>query len=268
MQAIVRIAGRLQLAKKSTCELRVPEAKRRRRSVTGDSDKMESEDAYPTTQNRVSVERSDSSGAISCEDGGSEDEEERSAEEERDEDEGSRIEVTCTDKSVQCSLMSSALLDRMVGVATRTHPNSSAAVTAAPRPQYARKSTRCVSTSLANSSCKEAETRELVVRRSNSFTLLKKKIQFPRRSLSPSALCETTSVGWIGEKGSQGGEEGGSSLVLAPDSSLGCNTQAPKDSATPGELMCKWGDWDVIFFDTPQVQQSPQPHQHSVILKL
>ena len=260
MQAVVRIAGRLQLAKKSTCERRVPEAKRRRKSITGDREQVESGDASPTNQNRVSVACSDSFGSSSCEDGRSEDEE-------RDEGEEGRIGVTCTDKSVQCNLMSSALLDRMVEVATRTHPNISAAETAAPRPQYARKSTSCVSNSRAASNHKDREAGELVVRRSNSFTLLKKKVQFPRRSLSPSALCDATPGSWIGEERGEG-EEVGSSLVLAPDHGFDCNAQGANNSAPSSELMCKWGDWDVIFFETPQVQPSPQPHQHSVILKL
>ena len=260
MQAVVKRGGRLQLAKKSTAgfseRMRV---KRRRKDVERHSDVVISSVEATRTSARRTVYPLYTEFTSSS----SEDEESVAAR-----------QVRYSDKATQCNLLPAALLDRMAQAA-REKPITSAPDTNTShpvgtfRPQYAKKST-CGSPSSATTvgvgtSQGDPGREELVVRRRSSFTLMKKKVQFPRRSPSPSCSCEDTGGGGELERE----EEQLSSVVLSPldQDCEGSNPSTP-NPGEPCELMCKWGDWDVIFFETPHFHCASKPHQHSVVVNL
>lgn len=261
MQAVVKRGGRLQLAKKSTAGFSERmRAKRRRRDEERHTDVFVS----PFEATRSSARRTVRPLYTELTSSSSEDEESVAV-----------SQVHYSDKSTQCNLLPAALLDRMAqaarGKPIASAPDTTTSHSVGPfRPQYAKKST-CggphSATAVVGVGTDERESgREgLVVRRRSSFTLMKKKVQFPRRSPSPSDSCEDNGGGGDCER--EG--EHMSSVVLSP---LGRDSEGSSSAtANPGEsceLMCKWGDWDVIFFEAPHFHRAPKPHQHSVIVNL
>lgn len=263
MQAVVKRGGRLQLAKKSTGGFSErARVKRRRREAERHADLLNS-----------SVEVTRSSGRRTIRPLYTE----FSSSSSEDEESVAVRQVLYSDKGTQCNLLPAALLDRMAQAARRspitprTAPdNTTSHAESAVRPQYAKKST-CGSLNSATpvacvgSAQSGTADKELVVRRRSSFTLLKKRVQFPRGSPSPSLSCEDGGDG--GELGREG--EQMSSVVVSP---LDPDCEGSSSSATspgePCELMCKWGDWDVIFFEAPQFHSAPKTHQHSVVVNL
>jgi len=255
MQAVVKRGGRLQLAKKSTAgfseRMRV---KRRRKDVERHSDVISSVEATRTSARRTIYPLYTEFTSSSSE----------------DEESVAARQVRYSDKATQCNLLPAALLDRMAQAARASAPDTNTSHPVGTfRPQYAKKST-CGSPSSATTavgvgtSQADPGREELVVRRRSSFTLMKKKVQFPRRSPSPSCSCEDTGGGGESER-----EEQLSSVVLSPlnQDCEGSNPSTP-NPGEPCELMCKWGDWDVIFFETPHFHCAPKPHQHSVVVNL
>ena len=68
------------------------------------------------------------------------------------------------------------------------------------------------------------------------------------------------------QHGSDDAKKGQDSPPLPSDGA----TEASEGSnaGQPCEIMCKWGNWDVIFYETPQFLLSPLSPQHSVIVQL
>lgn len=126
------------------------------------------------------------------------------------------------DKATQCDLLPPGFLeplDRALCAATPTPP----------RPQYARKST--------SSAAKDYDR----VRKKNGLTLMKKRVKFAER-------CSPTPTNQVGSE-----SEVTSPTTIPMDTTYSTDGHDSAGAGKPCEMVCKWGNWDVIFYETPQL---------------
>lgn len=137
-------------------------------------------------------------------------------------------ETRCmVDKATQCNLLPPSFLESLDRAACDDHQCTRSAVKNTPRPQYAKKSTSTVSS--------EAE-------------LIVQKRWSPTRTDQPSYQPAEETV-------MEHSSTRASSHAISEDSTYSTGTSSLHNMCTSGqpcEIMCKWGNWDVIFYETPQ----------------
>lgn len=127
------------------------------------------------------------------------------------------------DKATQCNLLPPGLFEPLdSALSADLTPSATYSI---PRPQYARKST----------SSPAEDNEGVIVRKRNEFGLMK-RVKFAE-NCSPNQRSPE----------SEGAEASPHAVIM--DTGRSDLTSAGK----PCEIVCKWGNWDVIFYETPQI---------------
>ena len=182
--------------------------------------------------------------------------------------------VTLADKAVQCNRLPPGFLEALDSAAGTCGEDSFTRRPASKisRPQYAKKTTYRNTSRSSRTVTSSATSDELIVKQRSSLTLLRKRVKFAERESPPPAparqLHSQVADGMPAmlKHGSDDAKKGQDSPPLPSDGA----TEASEGSnaGQPCEIMCKWGNWDVIFYETPQFLLSPLSPQHSVIVQL
>ena len=160
---------------------------------------------------------------------------------------GEESEVPLADKGTQCDLLPAGFLAALLGPGGEPLcPN--------PHPPVEDDSVFDVGVSAPEQDPPEPP----VVKRKTSSLLRKLQLHKPN---SPSVVSSTAEVGEPVSPGLVGVDE----RQERPYDGVLC----PNYDQIPRSQFCKWGDWDVIFFDSPPLhQQDPQTAQHSAIVQI
>lgn len=147
------------------------------------------------------------------------------------------------DKATQCNLLPPGLLEPLDKALCADLQGTQPATYSTPRPQYARKSTSTSNEGVKvqyyarkGTSASAEDNEGGIVRKRNELGLMKKRVKFAENTVPTPTNQPVPAV----------------AFPPAIPMGTGSSDQGITSAGKPCEMVCKWGNWTVIFYETPQ----------------